>query len=71
MAERTSFLSLYLKKQCVQDLLLKENSIEITDADVDEEIQYYIDELGYKDKKEVLSAISEDEINSELQYTVF
>lgn len=40
-----------LKKQCVQDLLLKENSIEITDADVDEEIQYYIDELGYKDKK--------------------
>ena len=58
-----------LKKQCVQDLLLKENSIEITDADVDEEIQYYIDELGYKDKKEVLSAISEDEIHSELQYT--
>ena len=49
-----------LKKQCVQDLLLKENSIEITDADVDEEIQYYIDELGYKDKKEV---------HSELQYT--
>ena len=58
-----------LKKQCVQDLLLKENSIDITDADVDEEIQYYIDELGYKDKKEVLSAISEDEIHSELQYT--
>ena len=58
-----------LKKQCVQDLLLKEKSIEITDADVDEEIQYYIDELGYKDKKEVLSAISEDEIHSELQYT--
>ena len=58
-----------LKKQCVQDLLLKENSIEITDADVDEEIQYYIDELGYKDKKEVLSAISEDETHSELQYT--
>lgn len=52
----------------MQDLLLKENSIEITDADVDEEIQYYIDELGYKDKK-VLSAISEDEIHSELQYT--
>ena len=25
--------------------------------------------LGYKDKKEVLSAISEDEIHSELQYT--
>lgn len=58
-----------LKKQCVQDLLLKENNIEITDADVDEEIQYYIDELGYKDKKEVLSAISEEEIHSELQYT--
>lgn len=38
-------------KNSVQDLLLKENSIEITDADVDEEIQYYIDELGYKDKK--------------------
>ena len=53
----------------MQDLLLKENSIEITDADVDEEIQYYIDELGYKDKKEVLSAISEDEIHSELQST--
>lgn len=57
-----------LKKQCVQDLLLKENNIEVTDADVDKEIQYYIDELGYENKKEVLAAMSETQIRSELQY---
>lgn len=58
-----------LKKQCVQNLLLKENSIEVTDDDVNTEIQYYIDELGYESKKEVLAAMSEDEIRSELEYT--
>lgn len=57
-----------LKKQCVQELLLKENNIEVTDADMEKEIQYYIDELGYENKKEVLQAMSENEIRSELEY---
>lgn len=57
-----------LKKQCVQDLLLKEKKITVTDKDMEEEIQYYIDQLGYENKKEVLKAVSESEIRSELQY---
>lgn len=40
-----------LKKQCVQDLLLKENSIEITDADVDEETSTTSMNLDIKTKK--------------------
>lgn len=58
-----------LKKQCVQDLLLKENKVEVTDADIEKEIKYYIDELGYENKKAVLEAIPEEEIHSELEFT--
>ena len=58
-----------LKKQCVQDLLLKENKVEVTDADIEKEIKYYIDELGYENKKAVLEAIPEKEIRSELEFT--
>lgn len=58
-----------LKKQCVQDLLVEEEQIKVTDEDVDKEIQSYIDELGYESKKEVLQSISEEEIRSELTYT--
>ena len=58
-----------LKKQCVQDLLLKENKVEVTDADIEKEIKYYIDELGYENKKAVLEAIPEEEIRSELEFT--
>lgn len=58
-----------LKKQCVQDLILKENKVEVTDADIEKEIRYYIDELGYENKKAVLEAIPEEEIRSELEFT--
>lgn len=58
-----------LKKQCVQDLILKENKVEVTDADIEKEIKYYIDELGYENKKAVLEAIPEEEIRSELEFT--
>lgn len=58
-----------LKKQCVQDLILKENKVEVTDADIEKEIKYYIDELGYENKKAVLEAIPEKEIRSELEFT--
>ena len=36
---------------------------------MNKEIQYYIDELGYKDKKDVLDTMPEEEIRSELLYT--
>lgn len=58
-----------LKKQCVQDLLVEAENIEVTDEDVDEEIQYYIDQLGYESEEDVLETISEDELRSELEYT--
>lgn len=58
-----------LKKQCVQDLLLEDKKITVTDEDMEKEIQYYIDQLGYENKKEVLASVSESEIRSELQYT--
>ena len=39
------------------------------DEELNKEIQYYIDELGYKDKKDVLDTMPEEEIRSELLYT--
>ena len=41
----------------------------MTDADIEKEIKYYIDELGYENKKAVLEAIPEEEIRSELEFT--
>lgn len=57
-----------LKKQCVQDLLVKKEHIEITEKELNDEIQYYIDELGYKDKEDVLATQSEENFRADLQY---
>lgn len=58
-----------LKRQCVQDLLVKAKNVQVTDEEFNKEVQYYIDELGYENKKDVLSTMSEEEIRSELLYT--
>lgn len=58
-----------LKRQCVQDLLVEAKNVTVTDEELNKEIQYYIDELGYKDKKDVLDTMPEEEIRSELLYT--
>ncbi len=58
-----------LKKQCVQDLLVEKENVEVTDKDVEEEIQTYIDDYGYESKKDVLETISEDDLKSQLLYT--
>jgi len=58
-----------LKRQCVQDLLVEAKNVTVTDEELNKEIQYYIDELGYKDKKDVLDTMPEKEIRSELLYT--
>lgn len=58
-----------LKRQCVQDLLVEAKKVTVTDEEFDKEVQYYIDELGYKDKQDVLDTMSEEEIRSELLYT--
>lgn len=58
-----------LKSQCVQDLLSEAISVEVTDEDVDAEIQTYIDEYGYEDKDDVLEAVSEDDLRAEISFT--
>lgn len=58
-----------LKRQCVQDLLVEAEGIEISDEEFDAEIQTYIDEYGYEDKDEILQYYTEDEIRSDMMYT--
>ena len=55
-----------LKKQCVQDLLVKEEGLTVTDDEYKEEIQSYIDDYGYENEEEILEYYTEDEIRSDL-----
>lgn len=45
----------------MQDLLVEAKNVTVTDEELNKEIQYYIDELGYKDKKDVLDTMPEEE----------
>ena len=55
-----------LKKQCVQDLLVKAENLSVTDQEYKDEIQIYIDDYGYEDEDEILEYYTEDEIRNEL-----
>lgn len=53
---------------CVQDLLIKEEGITVTDEEYQEEIQTYINDYGYEDEDEIMEYYTEDEIRSDIMY---
>lgn len=55
-----------LKRQCVQDLLVKEENLSVTDEEYEAEIETYINDYGYEDEDEIMEYYTEDEIRSEL-----
>ena len=58
-----------LLNQCVQDLLIEAEGIEVTEEEYQEELQSYVDEAGYESEEEVLEYYTEDEIKEDLLYT--
>lgn len=58
-----------LKDQCIQDLLVEAEGIEVSDQDIEDEIQTYMDDYGYESKEEILEVMSEDDIRSDIEYT--
>lgn len=57
-----------LISQCVQDLLVKEEGLTVTDDEYQAEIQSFIDDYGYEDEDEIMEYYTEDEIRSDILY---
>ncbi len=55
--------------QCVQDLLVEEEGITVTDDEYQAEIQSLIDDYGYEDEDEIMEYYTEDEIRSDILYS--
>lgn len=58
-----------LISQCVQDLLVKEEGLTVTDDEYQAEIQSFIDDYGYEDEDEIMEYYTEDEIRSDILYS--
>lgn len=57
-----------LMNLCVQNLLVEEEGLTVTDEEYQAEIQTYIDDYGYEDEAEIMEYYTEDEIRSDLLY---
>ena len=58
-----------LVSQCVQELLVEQEGITVSDEEYDAEIQSFIDDYGYEDEAEIMEYYTEDEIRSDLLYS--
>ena len=57
-----------LKMQCVQDLLMKEENLSITEEEYETELQKYVDDYGYESTDELLETYTEEELRGEMLY---
>ena len=55
-----------LKEKCVEDLLCDELSIQVTDEDVDDQIQSEMQEFGYETEEDYLQFVSKETIKENL-----
>lgn len=53
---------------CVQNLLIKEEGLTVSDEEYQEEIETYINDYGYEDEDEIMEYYTEDEIRSDILY---
>ena len=57
-----------LKMQCVQELLLEAEEIEVTDEEYDEELSQMMSEGGYTSKEDFLEYYPEEDMRSDIAY---